>query len=43
MEQGKWEGYKYRQEGGTGENTPFAKQSREKERDNENGHDKYMQ
>ena len=31
----KWKrGTKYRQTGGTGENTPFAKQSRKKERDN---------
>ena len=28
-----WEGTKYPQSGGTGENTPFAKQSRKKERD----------
>ena len=30
----KWEGTKYPWTGGTGENTPFAKQSKEKEWDN---------
>ena len=36
----KWEGFEYPQYGGTGENTPFAKQSREKELDNDYGHNK---
>ena len=35
----KWEGFEYPQQGGTGENTPFAKQSKLKERDNDNGHE----
>ena len=36
----KWEGIKYPQQGGTGENSPFAVQSRKKEQDN--GHDKVL-
>ena len=37
----KWEGVKYPQWGETGENTPFALQSKEKERDN--GHNSFQE
>ena len=37
-----WQGRQRNKKGGTGENTPFAKQSRKKERDQLQGHDKYL-